>query len=40
MVPKRRGAVKQIDVLSAMHAEPPGRQVSLTVLAEDPFAHV
>ena len=40
MVPKRRTAIKHLDVLSAMHAESPGRRVNLTVLAEDPFAHV
>jgi Fe-S-cluster-containing dehydrogenase component len=39
MVPKRAG-VKHIDVLSAMHAEVPNRRVNLTILAEDPFAHV
>jgi Fe-S-cluster-containing dehydrogenase component len=42
MVP-RRATVTHIDVLSAMHAESPGsgsRRVNLTVLAEDPFAHV
>jgi Fe-S-cluster-containing dehydrogenase component len=42
MVP-RRSTVQHVDVLSAMHAESPGngtRRVNLTVLAEDPFAHV
>ncbi|HVX85575.1 MAG TPA: 4Fe-4S dicluster domain-containing protein [Phycisphaerae bacterium] len=39
MVPKR-GAIRHVDVLSAMHQEPEGRRVTLTVLADDPFAHV
>jgi hypothetical protein len=42
MVP-RHAAVKHVDVLSAMHAESPGwgaKRIALTVLAEDPFAHV
>jgi Fe-S-cluster-containing dehydrogenase component len=39
MVP-RGGVVRHVDVLSAMHQEPEGRRVALTVLAEDPFAHV
>jgi Fe-S-cluster-containing dehydrogenase component len=39
MVPKRAPAA-HVDVLSAMHAESPGRRVSLNVLADDPFAHV
>lgn len=40
MVPKHRTSVRQMDVLSAMHAESSGRRVNLAVLAEDPFAHV
>jgi len=40
MMLPRRSAVKQVDVLSAMHAESPGRRVNLTVLSDDPFAHV
>jgi Fe-S-cluster-containing dehydrogenase component len=39
MVPKHT-ARRQVDVLSAMHAESPGQRVTLTVLANDPFAHV
>ena len=39
MVP-RHTPVHRVDVLSAMHAESPGRRVALTVLAEDPFAHI
>jgi Fe-S-cluster-containing dehydrogenase component len=42
MVPKH-SRVTHVDVLSAMHAESPGngtRRVGLTVLADDPFAHV
>src|SRR4051812_35206448 len=39
MVPKH-ARVTHVDVLSAMHAESPGRRVNLTVLADDPFAHV
>ncbi len=39
MVPKH-AHVRQVDVLSAMHAESPGRRVTLNVLADDPFAHV
>ncbi len=39
MVPKR-AARRPVDVLSAMHAESPGQRVTLTVLADDPFAHV
>jgi Fe-S-cluster-containing dehydrogenase component len=39
MVP-RTATVQHVDVLSAMHEEPSGRRVNLTVLADDPFAHV
>jgi len=39
MVP-RVNQVQYVDVLSAMHAEPAARKVSLNVLADDPFAHV
>jgi Fe-S-cluster-containing dehydrogenase component len=39
MVP-RKSPVTHVDVLSAMHADSPGRRVSLTVMADDPFAHV
>jgi Fe-S-cluster-containing dehydrogenase component len=39
MLPKRT-MVNHVDVLSAMHAESPGRRVNLTVLVEDAFAHV
>jgi Fe-S-cluster-containing dehydrogenase component len=38
MVPKQ-AAITQIDVLSAMHAEPSGRCINLAILA-DPFAHI
>ncbi len=40
MMLPRKSSVKRVDVLSAMHAESPGRRVNLTVLADDPFAHV
>jgi Fe-S-cluster-containing dehydrogenase component len=39
MVP-RDNRPTHIDVLSAMHAESPTRRVGLTVIADDPFAHV
>jgi Fe-S-cluster-containing dehydrogenase component len=39
MVP-RESVTRNIDVLSAMHAESPTRRVGLTILSEDPFAHV
>jgi Fe-S-cluster-containing dehydrogenase component len=39
MVP-RRTDVRFVDVLDAMHEESPGRQISLDVLSEDPFAEV
>jgi Fe-S-cluster-containing dehydrogenase component len=40
MMLPRKSAVRHVDVLSAMHAESPGRRVNLTVLSDDPFAHV
>ena len=40
MVPRQQNAVRHMDVLSAMHAESPGRRVSLNILSDDPFAHV
>jgi Fe-S-cluster-containing dehydrogenase component len=39
MVP-RGDVVRHIDVLSAMHDESPGRRIGLTILNDDPFAHV